>query len=392
MYDNPFTPGFGDEPPFLAGRSSLIEDISRRLKSKPVTRNRCFLVLGARGIGKTAGVHGVAKHVSELGWASLHTSVRPEASGRESVISQIARQCEVLRHGRGKRRELTGVSGPFGLGAEFETRSPGEHPPPLRETLADTIDHVRDRTGKKGVIVVVDEVHNISRRECGIIGSAVQEVITVDKENLGFIGMGLPQMEFTHLNDPGFTFLQRCHRVGLGALSFESSVEALQRPLEAGAVRIPEDDLRRMAAGTMGYGYAIQSVGYHLWEICGGARTAASPADVNDALRRMDEDIAQHIVTPVWSSLTPKEVEVLMAIASHEGLVSLADVTRAVGDSAREYKKRLLHKGVIREIGTRALLTFASTAVKARAEQELEAERAAVEENRRRRNEIDRQA
>lgn len=61
----------------------------------------------------------------------------------------------------------------------------------------------------------------------------------------------------------------------------------------------------------------------------------------------MDEDVAQHIVVPVWSSLTPKEIEFLTVMCQHDDPVKSADIIHALGGGggARAHKSNLLKKG-----------------------------------------------
>lgn len=390
--ENPFTPGFGDVPPYLAGREDLLDRHARLLAGRPITYNRCSLILGPTGVGKTAAAHGIASAARSGGWVSVYVTVRPGGRDGDGILDQIRHRCEILARGQSSPRELAGVSGPFGLGVTLGPREPARYAPSLRTVFGDTASAVAGRKEGKGLLVIVDEVHNITREECGSIGAAVQEAVTVDGTGLGFVGIGLPQMEQTHLNDPGFTFLQRCRREPVGVLGPEASVEALRRPLDASSVVIDPGDLQAMAAATMGYGYAIQSAGYHLWELCGGSRRTASSRHVAEALRLMDDDIARHIVTPVWSSLTGKELDFLTAMHAHGGPVEPAYMTRAMGGdgTSRVYKRRLLKKGVIHEVDSVGRLDFSSTAVRARAGLEAEAAAAAAAERERRRSEEER--
>lgn len=100
----------------------------------------------------------------------------------------------------------------------------------------------------------------------------------------------------------------------------------------------------------------------------------------DESVGRMDQDVAQHIVTPVWSGLTPREVEFLAVMASHELPVRSSVMSAAVGSGSRKHKVSLLHKGVIVETGMSGHLSFSSAAVQARAHEELRALTAARDE------------
>ena len=53
MYDEVFSPSFGNRPSFLVGRSQLLSQLEQGLQSRPGSRERTVVVLGQRGSGKT---------------------------------------------------------------------------------------------------------------------------------------------------------------------------------------------------------------------------------------------------------------------------------------------------------------------------------------------------
>ena len=50
-FDNPYRPGAGHTPPYLAGREVELEEAHKRLKQTIVTEN--IILTGLRGVGKT---------------------------------------------------------------------------------------------------------------------------------------------------------------------------------------------------------------------------------------------------------------------------------------------------------------------------------------------------
>lgn len=50
-FNNPFTPTFGIVPPYMAGRTYVIEDIVRALDRGPGEPNLATIFIGARGTG-----------------------------------------------------------------------------------------------------------------------------------------------------------------------------------------------------------------------------------------------------------------------------------------------------------------------------------------------------
>ena len=381
--DNPFTPGFGDVPPALSGRHGLVHETVRYMNIGKKTDDLCSILIGTRGVGKTAAMRSIAEHArGSSNWASIYLIARPNPVPSETVPDMIVRKCDALlrRKGAGPRRKLAGLGiGPFT--ADTHLQDP-YRPVSVWEALSEAVRVSTPRIGTGGLILILDEMHNLDEQSAGSVSAALQEIIG-DGGKLAFVGAGLPVLEHTIMNDPGFTFFQRCRRTTLRNLSHSDAEEAIRVPLNAHRVSIAPEDLRRLAAGTMGNGYAIQSAGMHAWNLGGGARGSITSEHASQALRLMDADVDRHVVTPTWSHLSPKDLEFLAEMARYPGPVKPVVLTRAMGDSARTYKTRLLHAGVIMDVPG-GLLVFASMAVRARAMRELEARRALDDELERR--------
>ncbi len=69
--DNPYTPGAGRKPPYLAGRDRDLEEFSSLvevLSARGAERSRIFY--GLRGVGKTVLLMELDILASEAGWAT----------------------------------------------------------------------------------------------------------------------------------------------------------------------------------------------------------------------------------------------------------------------------------------------------------------------------------
>ncbi len=87
---NPFTPTFGIIPPFMAGRESLIEDISAAFSNGIGDPNLATIISGARGTGKTAMLSFMAEEASSQGWIAANTTA---ADGMlEDILEQANRR------------------------------------------------------------------------------------------------------------------------------------------------------------------------------------------------------------------------------------------------------------------------------------------------------------
>lgn len=69
MYDEVFSPSFGNRPSFLVGREQLLDQLEQGLQSRPGSRERAVVVLGQRGSGKTVLLWELADRMRKQGFA-----------------------------------------------------------------------------------------------------------------------------------------------------------------------------------------------------------------------------------------------------------------------------------------------------------------------------------
>ena len=372
MAANPFTPDFGQQPPVLAGRDTEIAARLQALKAGPTRPAFTTLALGPRGVGKTTMLAAVADAAAAAGWRIIRVETPlapPPGEGAVAAIAEMAND-HLDEIDAPATRKLTGVSAPLiGGGARWE------NVPARQPTFRKLLETLVDRTvaeGGAGVLLIMDEFHNLTAPEASTISGALQQITTLNHKNLAFVGVGLPHIEATLLTDQGFTFFHRCSRAPVGNIGSKHAMEAIGTPFADQGAVIGSPLLRRAADATRGMGYAMQSLGFHLWDI------AAPPATVHSnhiahATSNMEEDIGLHVASPIWSRLSPTDILFLTAMLDDgDGPTRLADISKRLGpamSNATVYKKRLLQEGAIIETG-RGLVKFSSEAIMARAAEE----------------------
>lgn len=382
--DHPFTPGFGRRPPVLAGREDILGSAAVALSAGPADDRFVRLMMGPRGVGKTTLLDVVEDEARAAGWRVISVDANVQPRPEDSVLAMIEE--EALDHiediSPAARRSVTGVSIGQLIGLNWENAATRKRSFwRLLEGLVDaTIDD-----GGAGVLVTVDEFHNLTEAQASSLSSALQRVTGRKKKRLAFIGTGLAQMKHTLLLRPGFTFFRRCHHDDVRHVSITEAMEAIEQPMTSSGVDIEEAHLRRAAAATRGLAYAIQSVGAHLWTACGGPPGPVAPEHVSTAVKSMEQDVADKVVTPIWARLSPADKRFLFAMLSDDANSALADIAQRLGKPAAHvhtYKRRLLDEGVVTEtpLGD---LAFTSMAVRYRSIQEQALEAMSVQESQR---------
>ena len=224
---NPFSPTFGTTPPLFAGRDSVLARFSDALDTGPTHPDYTLLVSGDRGTGKTALLNVLEARAADRGWMTVTAAASSEPVSAR-IASEAKRCIERLRGGRQTAR-LSSVSA-LGVGISLEQRPQhGEVGPGLLAVLEELGELLAERG--TGLLLTVDELHDVERNDVRNVASAVQIVTRRRLRPLAFAAAALPLIEHTHLADPNMTFLQRCARAPLGPLEPDEARRALRQPI-----------------------------------------------------------------------------------------------------------------------------------------------------------------
>lgn len=85
MSGNPFRPGAGHQPPFLAGRQKEKEDLARLLGQRIITEN--VVLMGLRGMGKTVLMDRFREDAEQQGWGWIGSDMSEAASVSEDSLA-----------------------------------------------------------------------------------------------------------------------------------------------------------------------------------------------------------------------------------------------------------------------------------------------------------------
>src|SRR5947208_8359234 len=83
--DNPFRPGAGHMPPYLAGRETETQEFARLLKQGPILDN--MILTGLRGVGKTVLLETFKPLAIRENWLWVGTDLSESTSVSESSLA-----------------------------------------------------------------------------------------------------------------------------------------------------------------------------------------------------------------------------------------------------------------------------------------------------------------
>jgi hypothetical protein len=346
---NPFRPSFGTSPPLLVGRDQVLLAFGDALDAGPGAPGRATLYTGARGVGKTVMLNEAETEAKARGWVVVSETASRDLIDRlvTEGLPDLARQLEFPD----LERRITGVSLPMSLGGvAFGVEPINRAAAGLRTQLNALTEHLGSRG--TGLLITVDELHTVAQDAIRILGAVIQHGFREERP-IAFAGAGLPSTVDVLLSDDVLTFLRRADRHHLGAVDDADVADGIRRPIEASGRWIEDDALAEAVAGTGGYPFLIQLVGYWIWRSNEAADTIdlTQVAEGSSAARRR---MGSLIHEPALYDLSVVDRTFLAAMATDDGPSRMADIAARLESGtnyASQYRLRLIAAGMIQPAG-----------------------------------------
>lgn len=347
---NPFVPTLGYTPPHLVGRDEIIEDFRDGLETGPGHPSRIMLVSGARGTGKTVMLNVLESEAEAVGWRTIRLSTRPGMARElvESRLPSLMRELDVEpRSGRHISNVGVSVLG-FGGNVGVHTADPAAPVPNLLLELEAVTSALAKR--EQGLLLTIDEVHRSAADDLRTIAQDVQ-VVFGKQLPVAIITAGLPAAVSDLLNDDVLTFLRRAERYELGPVGLEQVKDALVTPIKEAGRSITPEALEIAAAGTQGYPFLIQSIGFDTWRAArdsGEISAEHAELGIRKAMRRIGSALHE----PSLHGLSNADKSYLAAMAVDDGPSHTGTVAERLGVSssyASAYRARLIEAGLIEQ-------------------------------------------
>lgn len=360
--NNPYAPGAGLQPPELAGRDSLLQDVATdmdRLLDRRPTRGT--MLLGLRGVGKTVILNRLHHMAAEKG---IHTA-KIEAPEGGTLPQLLAPELRRILYGLDLRTAAGGrlrkaVSTLRNFVHAFKVKIGdiefGMEPAPghadsgnLEQDLPDLIEAVAEAAKERdsAIGLFIDEVQYLSQEELAALIVASHEMA---QQNLPFlfIGAGLPQLAALAGNAKSyaerlFTYPQ------MGPLDVTAARDALVHPAENAGVVFDDNAVGKILRVSECYPYFLQEWGFQLWNAA-----ASSPVRQIDVERTTPKVIAHldaNFFRVRFDRLTALQQKYLRAMAQlGPGPYKTGDIAAILGVKATAVatvRQQLIDKGMV---------------------------------------------
>ena len=363
---NPFTPGNGIEPAFLAGREEQITEFVKSLRATEEGLPRNTVLYGLRGTGKTVLLRHYKLIAESNNWLVLSREFLErysdekefgEAFGKD--LAEVASETSIKKKLAETGKMLFDLLKPEELSAYGIKYKPyyTDRKEILEDYVADLLQSnwpVFEKAGKKGVIFLYDEFHLVTDKKEDkqyVLSSLLSAFSKVQREGLKYYLClsGLPTLK-TNLKEAK-TYTERMFIFQkIEYLEASEAEKALKQPLRKTGYSFEAPLVERIVSETMGYPYFIQFYGYML--IDGVDKRSISLADFEKLKSRLVKSLDQSFFEDRFNSASGMEKRVLVAMAKCEGAEAIA-ATNIARKAKTDYSKmqyillRLIDKGLI---------------------------------------------
>ncbi|OYV59520.1 MAG: hypothetical protein B7Z69_06925 [Actinobacteria bacterium 21-73-9] len=337
--DIPFSPGFGMRPLVLAGRDSLTGQIGRAFRTGPRDPWFTTVLVGDRGVGKTAVLDAVEKSARESGWAVIHEQAVEKEGLLALLLKDLVKEAGSLW--TRTKKTLANFDIEASLGTNVGVASAGikiKSKPAARVPTEITRDILRvvgvhAKQQGRGVLLTIDEVQSwTAEGELNALAAALQIVTKREQLPVAVIFAGLP-VSLEIMSGAG-TFFERVTNSTVEDLPRESTEYAFLKTAEKRGVLIEPEALEVLVEGTSGYPYLIQLAGYHAWPPVGSPRVITADL-ARDGVSRARQEMDK-LYSGRWEKCSPMEQAYLWAVAEVGESATAKDIAATLKRSTEQ--------------------------------------------------------
>jgi hypothetical protein len=351
-FPNPFRPGAGHMPPYLAGRHEEELEFRGLLKQTTILQN--LILTGLRGVGKTVLLETFKPIAIEEGWLWVGTDMAESVSvSEENLAIRLLTDLSLLTSSATITEDDTKQAGftpsrstKTTLNYEtlrgFYDRTPGLASDKLKHVL-EYIWQFIPANNKHGLIFAYDESQNLS--DMAVNHQYPLSVLLDVFQSLQRKGMcymlvltGLPTL-FPKLVETRTYSERMFHVIFLNQLDKESSRDAILKPIENTGCpfSLNNDSVNIIVDLSGGYPYFIQFICKEVYDrfIQNIESGEPSSVPVNEIIQKLDADF----YAGRWARVTDRQKELLSVIAHLPNLNTEFTVQEIVIASKQFLKK-----------------------------------------------------
>jgi hypothetical protein len=332
-FKNPYRPGAGHMPPYLAGREGEYAEFDRLLQQDEILEN--LVLTGLRGVGKTVLLETFKPRALRAGWLWASADLSESASISEPALAErlladlalITSSVTVANPNVDRAVGFAAPAEPEEIPLSHDvlvgvfTTTPGLIADKIKATLEFAWEHLR-KQGEHKVIFAYDEAQNLSdhaSKDQFPLSVLLDVFQSIQKKGIPFMLVlaGLPTL-FPKLVDAR-TFSERMFRVmTLTKLSSEESREAILKPIQMAEcpVKLSPESVEIIIHESAGYPYFIQFICREVYDVF--IRQHVDEEQKSVPVEAIQHKLDADFFAGRWAKITDRQRELLWAVAHLE--------------------------------------------------------------------------
>lgn len=354
-FTNPFKPGAGHMPPYLAGRESEAREFVRLLAQSTILEN--LVLTGLRGLGKTVLLETFKPTAIQEGWLWAGTDLSESTSiSEENLATRLLTDLSVVTSSvpysvksepnigfAGTPEQVVSTLDFATLVSRFGA-TPGLASDKLKAVL-EFVWSILQIHGKRGVIFAYDEAQNLADHAAQNqfpLSLLLDVFQSIQRKDIPFMLVltGLPTL-FPKLVEAR-TFAERMFRViFLDPLNEKETSDAILKPIknQSCPVHFSLESVHTIWEITRGYPYFVQYVCrecYDVWVQETEVGKSMSRIPVPEIVAKLDSDF----FAGRWARATDRQRELLSVVASLPNCESEFTVQGLIESAANQALKK----------------------------------------------------
>lgn len=324
-FENPFRPGAGHYPKYLAGRENEKNEFQRLLYQTTIVEN--LIISGLRGVGKTVLLETLKPIAIATKWLWVGTDMSENASLTEANIvtrmladlalvtsSMTIGQAQIPKIGFGQSQSVD-VTLTYHMLMGIYSDTPGLSSDKLKAVLEVVAMAIKDRD-IRGVVFAYDEAQEMtdhSAKDQFPLSLMLEVFQSLQRKGIPFMLVltGLPTL-MSKLVDARTYSERMFHVMTLTRLNKEESRKAIIKPTEdlKCPVKFTREGIDAIIEASGGYPYFIQFICRELYDAY--LQTSGKGIPVSEAVRKLDTDFFM----ARWARATDRQKQLLWVVAN----------------------------------------------------------------------------
>ena len=326
---NPFRPGAGHQPPYLAGRSAERREFERLLKQEVIIEN--MVLTGLRGVGKTVLLDSFKPLATENRWIWIAADLDESSSlSEDNMVTRLCTDLSLVtssivvsttrsrRAGFASEEEIVETTLGYDRLTGIYRETPGLPLDKIKAVIEAAWAVISKSEAVRGIVFAYDEAQNLAdhaQKEQFPLSLLLDAFQSIQRKGIPalLVLTGLPTL-FPKLVEAR-TFSERMfHSVFLQILSEEDCREAILKPIEAtNAIKLGERSVEKVIAMSGGYPYFIQFICREVYDAFLRRRDRGEGGSV--PVREIEQKLDTDFFAGRWAKTTDRQRDLLAVIA-----------------------------------------------------------------------------